>query len=103
MVRCRARRISSSSRGNPREVLSGLEIDDRLSLGLVLGCEDVQHGLGNDAWRSLRGLLGEQLNSGLRDGDGTGRLAWGPSAPKAVTGPFTFCKEVGLTGAMPNR
>jgi hypothetical protein len=44
--------------------------DDRLALGLVLGGEDVQHGLGDDRGRSLRGLLGEQLNPGLGDGDG---------------------------------
>jgi hypothetical protein len=50
----------------------GLAIDDSLSLGLVLGSEDVQYGLVDDPRRSLRSLLGEQLDSGLCHGDGYG-------------------------------
>lgn len=115
MVRCRARRIFSSSRSsaalNPgrlgaaysaRSPVLDLEIDERLSLGLVLGREHVQHGLGDDAWRGLRGLLGEQLNSGLRDGDGYGVHLHGNLRPKAGTGLFTFCKQMQLTRPMQN-
>jgi hypothetical protein len=86
-----------------RPLRLGLDVDDRLSLGLVLGREDVQHGIVDDPRRSLCGLLGEQLNSGLGDGNGYRVDLHGNLRPKAAIGLFTLCKRIGLTGSMQNQ
>ncbi|HMJ42285.1 MAG TPA: hypothetical protein VK522_08405 [Pseudolabrys sp.] len=81
-----------------------LEVDDSLSVCLVLGREDIEYVIVDCARRSFRGLVGHELNSGLRHLNGYGIDGHETLCPKGLRRKFTFCKEIGLmTGCLLSR
>ncbi len=73
----------------------GLDVDDRLALGLVLCRENVEHGIVDDLRWRFGGLFCEQLNSGLGDGDGYGVDLHGTSVPRLSPACLRFVNEWG--------
>jgi hypothetical protein len=63
---------------------------------LVLGRGDFEYVVADRARRSFRGLVGHELNSGLRHLDGHGVDDHVTLLPNGLRMKFTFCKEIGL-------
>jgi hypothetical protein len=80
-----------------------LEVDDSLSVSLVLGRGDFEYVVVDYMCWSFRGLVGHELNSGLRHLDGHGIDDHVTLLPNGLRMKFTFCKEIGLMAGTSGR